>query len=136
MTPVSTPQAPLALRPTAPRSQLVLGLLACTLLAACASTPPPTEQLAVSTAAVASATSAGAQEMANAELTMARDKLARANAAVAADHNDRALLLAQQAQVDARLAEVKARSVKAQKAATEVGEGNRVLSEEMNRSTK
>ena len=66
----------------------------------------------------------------------ARDKLARANAAVATDDNARALTLAQQAQVDARLAEVKARAIKAQKAAAELGEGNRVLREEMERKAK
>ena len=131
-----TPQSPSVIRCTAWRSQTAMSLLACALLAACASTPPPTEQLAVSTAALASATGAGALELAPAELSMARDKLNRANVAVTAEQNERALLLAQQAQVDARLAEVKARSVKAQKAAAEVGEGNRVLNEEMNRGTK
>lgn len=114
-----------------------LALLCVGLLAACSSMPPPpTEQLAVSNAAVASATSAGAAELAAADLRTARDKLARANAAVATDDNARALTLAQQAQVDARLAEVKARAIKAQKAAAELGEGNRVLREEMERKAK
>ena len=114
-----------------------LTLLGVGLLAACSSMPPPpTEQLAVSNAAVASAASAGATELAAAELRTARDKLARANAAVATDDNARALTLAQQAQVDARLAEVKTRAIKAQKAAAELGEGNRVLREEMERKAK
>lgn len=114
-----------------------LTLLGVGLLAACSSMPPPpTEQLAVSSAAVASAASAGATELAAAELRTARDKLARANAAVATDDNARALTLAQQAQVDARLAEVKTRAIKAQKAAAELGEGNRVLREEMERKAK
>ena len=53
-------------------------------LAACASAPVPTEQLAVTTAAVAQAVSVGGQELAPAEMSAARDKLVRAQLAVAA----------------------------------------------------
>lgn len=136
MTTRFTPGTPLANHTWPPHSKAAAGLLATLWLAACAGMPPPTEQLAVSTAAVASATTAGAPELAAGDLRTARDKLDRANAAVAADHNERALVLASEAQVDARLAEVKARSAKAQKAAAEVREGNRVLTEEMNRTAK
>lgn len=102
-------------------------------LSACASAPVPTEQLAVTTAAVASAVSAGGQELAPAEMSAARDKLVRAHLAVAAKDNEQALRLAQQAQVDAQLAGSKAQAVKARKAQTELDEAARVLREEMAR---
>jgi len=106
------------------------------LLAACASTPPPTAQVAVSTAAVAHATAAGAPALAPMEMRSARDKLDRANAAMASKDYDRALTLAQEAQVDAQLAEAKAESNKAGKAAAELQEASRVLSEEMARKSQ
>lgn len=105
-------------------------------IAACASTPAPTEQMAVSTAALANAVSAGGPEWAPAEMATARDKLARANTALLAKDHDHARSLAEEAQVDAQLAGAKARSAKARKAADEVQEASRVLIEEMNRKTK
>ncbi len=106
---------------------------ASSLLLACASTPPPTAQVAVSTAAVANAVSAGGPALAPAEMKTARDKLDRANAAMLAKNYDAALSLAQEAQVDAGVAQAKAQSVKAQKAADAVREDSRALSEELER---
>lgn len=110
-------------------------VLAATVLTfgACATTPVPTEQLAVTTAAVAHAVSAGGQELAPNEMGAARDKLVRAHLAVAAKDNGQALRLAQQAQVDAQLAESKAEALKARKAQAELLEAARVLREEMGR---
>ena len=110
-------------------------LAAATVLAlgACASAPVPTEQLAVTTAAVAQAVSAGGQELAPTEMGAARDKLVRAHLAVAAKDNEQALRLAQQAQLDAQLAASKAEAVKARKAQSELDEAARVLREEMAR---
>lgn len=119
-------------RPWLPMSLLLVSVG----LAACAGMPPPTEQMALSSAAVAHATSAGAAEHAPADLRTANDKLALARAAMAAEHHERALELAEQVQADARLAEVKTRSAKAQKTAREMGEGNRVLREELERVAK
>jgi len=113
-----------------------LAVSAAILIAACASTPPPTDQLAVSTAAVASAVGAGGSQFAAADLKTARDKLDRANVAMTAKDYELARSLAQEAQVDARLAEARANSAKAQKAADELEEGRRVLREEMDRKTK
>jgi len=45
-------------------------------------------------------------------------------------------MLAEAAQVDARLAEAKARNVQAAKAATELREGNRVLRQELDRAAQ
>lgn len=106
-------------------------------LAACAASPPaPTEQIAVSKATVAQASSAGASELAPAELQTAREKLDRASVAMGSKDYEQARILAEQAQVDAQLAVTKARSVKAQKAAVAVQEDSRVLREEINRNTK
>jgi hypothetical protein len=99
----------------------------------CASTPPPTAQLAVATAAIAHATAAGAAETAPLELGMARDKLSRAQAAVANKDMDTALALAQQAQLDAQLAEAKGEAARSRKAADALGEAGRALREELTR---
>ena len=70
-------------------------LLAATLaLAACAGTPAPSAQLAVSTAALTSAAAAGGGEAAPLEMRLARDKLARANLAMASKDYDVARSLA------------------------------------------
>jgi Domain of unknown function (DUF4398) len=106
------------------------------LLASCASTPPPDARMAVATAAVAQATAAGGSEFAPAEMRMARDKLQRATLAVTAKDYAGADVLAEQAQVDAQLAEAKAESAKARKAADALQEGSRVLREELDRKTK
>lgn len=113
---------------------LILG--ASFLMAACAGVPAPTEQMAVSTAAVTRAAGAGGTETAPAEMQMARDKLERAKLAMTKEDYDRARGLAEEAQVDAQLAEAKARSGKAGKAAAELQEGIRVLREELNRKNK
>lgn len=102
-------------------------------IVACASTPPPTAELAVSEAALAHAVSAGGAEGAPAEMAAARDKMQRATVAMIAKDYDSARSLAQQAQVDAQLAEARARSAKARKAASELKEDTRVLREEIGR---
>ena len=106
------------------------------LLTACAATTNPqasTEQIAVSNATLTQAVSAGAPELAPAEMRSARAKMDRANTAIGAKDFDQARVLAEQAQVDAQLALSKARSAKAQKAAAAVQEDSRVLREEIER---
>ncbi|MDO9093750.1 MAG: DUF4398 domain-containing protein [Rubrivivax sp.] len=138
-----TPQSPttlvhrlaqLATASNAVRSLSAVAVLAITVgVAACASVPPPSEQIAVTTAAVANAAAVGAQELAPAELGLARDKLRRANLAMASQDHLQADRLAQQAQLDAQVAAAKANSAKARKAAEEVQAASRALREEMNR---
>lgn len=106
------------------------------LMSGCASTPPPTEQVAVSTAAVARAAKEGGGELAPMELQMAREKLEQAKAAMTAQEYDRARILAEEAQVDAQLAEAKAHSGKARKAAEELQKGVQVLHEELDRKSQ
>lgn len=106
------------------------------LVAGCASTPAPTEQMAVSKSAIANAVSAGGPEHAAVEMRSAQDKMDRANRAMAKEDYDAARSLAEEAQTDARLAEKKAHSAKAQKAAAVMQDDIRVLREELNRKTK
>jgi acyl-CoA synthetase (AMP-forming)/AMP-acid ligase II len=110
--------------------------LGAALMLGCASVPAPTEQIALSKAAVANAVSAGAPEFAAPDISSAQDKLARANLAMVAEDYESARWLAEHAQVDAELAAAKARSAKAQKAAFAVQEDSRVLREELNRKSK
>ena len=105
-------------------------------LAACASVPSPTEQIAVSKAAVSSAVSAGGNEYASAEMQAAREKMNRANLAMTAEDYKNARSLAEQAEVDAQLAAAKARSAKARKAAVTVQEDSRVLRRELARKSQ
>ena len=97
------------------------------MLNGCAGIPAPTEQMALSTAAVGQAGKAGATEMAPAELQLAREKLDKAKLAMTKEDFDDARKLAEQAQVDAQLAEVKSRSGTAGKAAGELREGATVI---------
>ena len=102
----------------------------------CASMPPPTEQIAVAKSALASAASAGGSEYASMEMNSAQEKLDRAQQAMKKEDYENARWLAEQAQVDARLAEKKAQSAKAQKAASVIQNDIRVLREEINRKSK
>lgn len=134
--------APRAHRLPAPSHRLIVRLLALAaltaltlMLMACATTTPaPTQELALSRAAVETAVRAGAAELAPTELNIARQKQALAEAAMSQQQYDRALLLSNEVQVDARLAEVKARSNRADKAATELREDGRALRQEIDRA--
>ena len=114
------------------RSMSGIGLAA-VLIGGCASTPAPTEQIAVSKQAVSSAASAGGNEYASADMRAAQDKLNRAIQAMERQDYQEARLLAEQAEVDAQLAASKAGSAKAQKAAATVVEDSRVLRQEIDR---
>ncbi len=105
------------------------------LISACASMPPPTDQIALAKSAISNATSAGGNEFAAAEMKSAQDKMALANSAMLTKDYREAKAFAEQAQTDARLAETKAEAAKAQKAADATKENIRVLREEINRNT-
>jgi hypothetical protein len=66
----------------------------------------------------------------------AQDKMAQANRAMDTEDYEDARRFADQAQVDATLAEKKAESAKAQKAAIALGDDIRVLRDEINRKSK
>ncbi len=118
------------------RHRIISGIgLAAMALAGCASIPAPTEQLAVSKVAVSNATSEGGNQFASAEMRAAQEKLDRATQAMTAEDYKNALLLAEEAQVDAQLAMAKTRSAKAQQAATAVREDSHILRNELDRKT-
>lgn len=110
----------------------VLAVAAIAVMSACASTPAPTEQMAVARASVERATGPAAAE-APLEMAAARDKLNRANAAMAAKDYALAKRLAEEAEADATLAEARSRSLRSAKALTEVRDGIRMLREEIGR---
>lgn len=105
-------------------------------ISGCASTPAPTEQMAVSKSAISNAARAGGAEHAAVEMTSAQEKMNRANLAMAREDYDTARSLAEEAQADARLAEKKAHSAKALEAANVMQDDIRVLREEINRKSK
>lgn len=122
------------------RSNLLKGAAACAAfavgLAACATSPIPNEKIAVAKASVQRAEQAGAPELAPVELSTARDKLLRAEKA-AADHDAQpATMLAEQANVDAQLAEATAQEHRSHKAATELDASLQALQQESARSSQ
>jgi hypothetical protein len=104
--------------------------------AACASTPIPNEKIAVAKASVQRAEQSGAPELAPVELAAARDKLSRAEKAAAAHDAQPATMLAEQANVDAQLAEATAIQQRSHKAATEFDASMQALRQESVRSTQ
>jgi hypothetical protein len=97
---------------------------------------PATADVAVSKAAVDNAAGAGGMEYAPVEMTSAREKLVRANKAMADKDYKLARDLAAQAQVDAKLAQSKANSTKAQIAADALQDDIRVLRNELDRTSR
>ena len=104
-------------------------------MAGCASTPAPTEQMAVSRVAVSNASSAGGNEFAPLQLKSAMEKMEGAERAMTEKNYVLARQLAEQAQVDAQLAGATAHSAKAKKAADALQEDSRVLRQEIDRKT-
>ena len=111
-------------------------LLAAAVLAGCASTPIPNEKIAVAKASVQRAEQSGAPEFAPVEMAAARDKLNRAEKAAADREAQPATVLAEQADVDAQLAEATAAQQRAHKAATEFDASMQALRQESMRSSQ
>lgn len=106
------------------------------LFVGCAGMPAPVEQIAVSKAAISSAGSVGGSEYAPVEFKSAVNKMDAAEQAMVLKNYPQAKQLAEQAQVDAQLATVTARAAKAQKAAGELQEDNRILRQELDRKVQ
>lgn len=104
-------------------------------LAACATTPPPTEQLAAARAMVSQAQPVAAQE-APMELNSAQAKLVRAEDAMQRGDYLNARIFAEQAEVDAKYAWTAADSARMQRAAAEVDQSIRTLRDELDRRIK
>lgn len=105
-------------------------------LGGCSSTPPaPDTQMAVAEAAVNNANNATTSEHAPRELQVAVSKLASARQAYERKDYAEARKLAEEAELDARMAVIRAQAVSAEKSAKESQEAARVLRDEINRST-
>ncbi len=105
-------------------------------LGACAtSNPVADEKIAVAKASLQRAEGSGAPEYAPAELATARDKLARAEKADADHDLQPAANFADQANVDAQLAEATAQEQRAHKRAMEFDSGIQTLQQETLRSS-
>jgi hypothetical protein len=105
-------------------------------LAACVTTPIPNEKIAVAKASVQRAEQAGAPELAPVEMATAREKLARAEHAAAAREAEPANQLAEQANIDARLAEATAQQLRSHKAAMEFDASMQALRNESLRNSQ
>jgi hypothetical protein len=125
------------------KAKIILSAVTVLLMAGCSSTPPvnnladklATEQMAVSRAAITTANSAGANEFAPVSLKSANDKMASAERAMGAQNPVLARQLSEQSQVDAQLATATSNAAKAQKVADTLREDNRVLRNEINRTS-
>ncbi len=106
------------------------------ILAACASSKPPTQELATTEAAINQADQVGAKEYAPLEIREARKKLQKAKELVEKKEHEKAKRLASRAEIDAELAEAKALSEKSQNAVEQLRESIRLLEKEIKRNQK
>jgi hypothetical protein len=103
-------------------------------LTACSSTPPPTEQMAVTRTTVNRVAAApSVATSAPVELQMARDKYMQAERAMATEDYVTARRLAAEAEVDARVAETRADASRNAANLAQVQDSIRALQEEINR---
>ncbi|GAB3424365.1 DUF4398 domain-containing protein [Massilia agilis] len=118
--------------------KLLAGAAVLALLAACSSPQkaPAAADVAVSKNAVENAVQAGAAELAPDEITMAREKMLKANQALQAKDYKLARELAVQAEADAKLAQSKASSAKATAAASALDADLRALRQEVDRANQ
>jgi len=105
-------------------------------VAGCATTPIPDEKIAVAKASVQRAEQSGAPEMAPVEMAQARDKLSHAERAAANHDVQPAIDLADQANLDAQVAEATAQENKSHKAAMELDASLQALRQESLRSSQ
>jgi Domain of unknown function (DUF4398) len=103
-----------------PGGRRLLAMIVRSTLAACASIPPPVQDVAEAERAVQAAADAGAGTVAPAEFEKARGKLEAAKSALQAQQHLKARQLAEQALVDAELAQVTAEAEAGARAATEI----------------
>ena len=116
------------------------GGAACAVLlvvAACATTSPLADgKIAVARASVTRAEQAGAEQAAPVDLGSAREKLARAEKANADHDTGPAAILADQADIDARIAEATAQQEKSHKAAMDFTASMQALRQETQRNSQ
>jgi len=115
------------------RLRTAAGLTGVLLLAACASTPPPTASLQAAHQAISNAERAEAGHYAPAELGEARSKLASADTAVSEQKMTMAEQLADESRIEAQLASAKTAHVKAKAVNDETTRSTGTMIEEMQR---
>ena len=109
---------------------VVTGLL----MIGCAAKVAPIEDISNAQMAVKEAEDSNAATYAPLELKFATDKLGKARTALQAEQYDEALQLANEALLDAKLAEAKSRSEEAKKATQELRDTIETLRQEIQRS--
>lgn len=114
---------------------LAFVLLITMFMVACASTPVPNAKMAVAEAAVKHASSTDTSEHAPGQLQVAIAKLASAQDAFARKDYALAYRRADEAELDAQVAIVHARAVRATKSAKETQDAARVLRDEIDRKS-
>lgn len=120
------------MNPSSMTGRVALSAITALALAACASPDAPKEQMAVANSAVEQAASNSIE--APVELASARDKLNRANQAMALKDYALARQLSDQAAADAALAQATARSARSSRALDEVRQSIQQLQTQLNRS--
>lgn len=103
-------------------------------MAACSSMPAPKTEMALSESAVKGAEMAGAREHAPLELRRANEKLDKAKNAIIAEDYETAKRMAEQATVDAALAESKSDSMQSKLALQEIKDSIALMREEISRA--
>ena len=117
------------------RLRTSVGLTAVLMLAACASTPPPTASLQAAHQAISNAERAEAGHYAPGELNEARTKLASADTAVSEGKMTMAAQFAEESNVEAQLASAKTADLKAKAVNAEMTQSTGTLIEEMQRKS-
>jgi uncharacterized protein DUF4398 len=105
------------------------------MLAACASTPPPTAALQAAHQAISNAERAEAGRYAPEELSEARTRLASADTAVSEQKMTMAAQFAEESNVEAQLASAKTADLKAKAVNAEMTQSTGTLVEEMQRKS-
>lgn len=105
-----------------------------TSMAACSSMPAPNTEMALSESAVKGAEMAGAREHAPIELRRANEKLEKAKMAIIDEDYETAKRMAEQATVDADLAESKSDSLQSRIALQEIKDSIVLMREEIKRA--
>jgi hypothetical protein len=117
------------------RVRIAVGLTGVLMLAACASTPPPTASLQAAQLAISNAERTDASRYAPGELSEARTKLASADTAVKEQRMIMAERFAEESRAEAELASAKTADVKAKAVNHEMTRSTDTLVEEMQRSS-
>lgn len=112
---------------------LMFALSLFVVLSGCASAPVSSQPMAVAEAAVQRADTSSTSENAAGELQIATNKLARARQAVNDKDYERARIFAEEAEVDAQVAELHAQSERSRMAAHESQNAARDMGDEINR---